>query len=640
MSKSDFNIEEPDYYAPEEKDETQENKLEPQTNQTNDLYHQDYGENSDFSNIGIDPQGSFIDNADVVFEEKTNLTTEEKVKDFLSTLNKKLLIVIGAVILLLIMMIVLITSYFTKSNAAYTAEILVPNIVYMGETGNISVIAKGKKDLENTVTTFESKNPEIITLFEEKMTGQDVLNIIIPVQEGRTTITVESKLGNKKLGKEEKEIVVCPAFTSDLLLTKNISLIENSSYDLIADFGEEECSKDIIYESSNPEIMTVNSEGKVTGVKSGTAILMLKKGARTISVNVTVTKQSIDMTSFKVEPSKIQLKPGENIRIKTSYFPLNATTRKMSFISNNDNIAKVSESGLITAVDTGTTIIKVRPIVGYFGSEIEVIVSEEVSNEGSEVTEMKLNKSSVTLVQGESEKVIATVTPDNAKNKTITWKSSNTSIATVTKNGVVYAKKAGTVNITASTSNNISKTVRVTVTEMKAPVIKASDNIASNQWHNKPYVLNFSGSENGVVYHYGKTEEQMTDKGIKVTISNDEKATYYVKACKDNICSKTVSYISKLDTTKPQVLTVAGIENSVVSEDSVQIALKDITSMIQKWCVTTVDNASTCKWKTIKSMANPVVTYTAKYNDIYYVFAKDTAGNISDSYTFEITNIE
>ena len=132
----------------------------------------------------------------------------------------------------------------------------------------------------------------------------------------------------------------------------------------------------------------------------------------------------------------------------------------------------------------------------------------------------------------------------------------------------------------------------------------------------------------------------MTNKGSKITISNDEKVTYYVKACKNGVCSSTVTYISKLDVTKPRVLTVAGIENSAVKEDSVQIALKDTTSLVQKWCVTNIENYSTCQWKTIQTMSNPVVTYTAKYNSTYYVYAKDSAGNISDSYTFEITNIE
>ena len=91
--------------------------------------------------------------------------------------------------------------------------------------------------------------------------------------------------------------------------------------------------------------------------------------------------------------------------------------------------------------------------------------------------------------------------------KKIIWESSDNNIATVTEQGVIYAKKPGTVTITASANNDVSRTVKVTVVKMKNPIIKASDEIETNQWHNKPYTLKFSGSENGVAYYYGKTEK-------------------------------------------------------------------------------------------------------------------------------------
>ena len=68
--------------------------------------------------------------------------------------------------------------------------------------------------------------------------------------------------------------------------------------------------------------------------------------------------------------------------------------------------------------------------------------------------------------------------------------------------------------------------------------------------------------------------------------------------------------------------------------------MQDSTSLVQRWCVTTVDSSNTCKWTTIQTALSPVVSYTATYNGTYYAFAKDTAGNISDGYQFQITNIE
>ncbi len=667
MFKSDFDIEDENYEKEVDKKEEKEeqkgkhkhfkekkesetinkDEQEPRVEKTKEenlentnLYNQDYGETGDFSNIGLSKQKDYIDNSSVVFEEKQNETPGEKVKYYFSTINKKIVVLIALIIIICIIVLILISSYISKINASYKAEIITPEIVYMGETGNISVIAQGKKDLENTKTTFTVENSKTVSLLKDNMKGRDIVNTIIPIQEGRSKIKIEANLNGRKMASLEKEVVVCPAFNEDLLLTENISIVKDTSFSLIIDFGEEECAKDIFYESSNDDIMTVDSEGVMTGVKVGKAILTIRKGSRTISANVEITEDQIHMESFKVTPDKLQLTPGENTRLKINYSPANATSVRIAFNSSENNIASISEGGLVTAKSAGTTTLGVEPMTGYLYEEVPVVVSKEVSKEGTVVTDMKLDKTNITMVQGESDKIMATVTPDNVKDKTIKWTSSNPNIASVNNSGVIFAKKAGIVNITASTSNNISRIARVEVIKMKQPVIKATDNIPSDLWHNRAYVLNLSGSENGATYYYGKGINTITNKGDKIIVNKDEKATYYVKACKNNVCSDAVTYNSRLDTTKPKVQTVAGIDRTAVKEDKVQIALQDSTSLIQRWCVTTVNNYSSCKWTTIKTMSNPVVNYTAKRNATYYVFAKDAAGNVSDSYVFEIINIE
>ena len=90
-----------------------------------------------------------------------------------------------------------------------------------------------------------------------------------------------------------------------------------------------------------------------------------------------------------------------------------------------------------------------------------------IKREGSP-TGISLNKTSLSLYKGESYNLKATVTPDDATDKTVTWKSSNTSVATVS-NGKVIAKSTGTTTITAKTSNGKIATCKITVTE---PVIE------------------------------------------------------------------------------------------------------------------------------------------------------------------------
>ena len=84
------------------------------------------------------------------------------------------------------------------------------------------------------------------------------------------------------------------------------------------------------------------------------------------------------------------------------------------------------------------------------------------------VTSITLSQTSVTLSSGESVSLTATITPENATNKTITWSSSNTSVATVF-NGKVTAVAVGKATITAKASNGLSSTCNIEVINKTPP---------------------------------------------------------------------------------------------------------------------------------------------------------------------------
>lgn len=83
---------------------------------------------------------------------------------------------------------------------------------------------------------------------------------------------------------------------------------------------------------------------------------------------------------------------------------------------------------------------------------------------GTEVTSVKLNKATLNLEVGKTGKLSATVRPDSAADKSITWSSSNTDVASVSSSGTVTAKKTGTAVITATATNGRSASCTVTVT--------------------------------------------------------------------------------------------------------------------------------------------------------------------------------
>ena len=104
------------------------------------------------------------------------------------------------------------------------------------------------------------------------------------------------------------------------------------------------------------------------------------------------------------------------------------------------------------------------------------------------VTDIKINENVTSMKEGESQKLTATITPDDATDKNITWKSSDESIATVSTTGEVIAKKYGTVDITATSSNGKTSTIKIDIKESpKAEnnaIIKTSTNSKNNITNN------------------------------------------------------------------------------------------------------------------------------------------------------------
>lgn len=102
-------------------------------------------------------------------------------------------------------------------------------------------------------------------------------------------------------------------------------------------------------------------------------------------------------------------------------------------------------------------------------------------------TNIRINENVTSMKEGESQKLTATITPENVSDKNIIWKSSDENIATISPSGEIVAKKAGTVEISATTSNGKTNTIKINIKEDKienSTIIKTAtvseDNITTN----------------------------------------------------------------------------------------------------------------------------------------------------------------
>ena len=208
-----------------------------------------------------------------------------------------------------------------------------------------------------------------------------------------------------------------------------------------------------------PEGASLNTNDKLT-VDGGTLT-----GDVTGTVNYKVTGVSLS-------PDTLTLKVGESKTLTPTITPTIATNQDVTWESSNTNVATVN-NGTVTALSTGTATITVKTEDGEFTDTCTVTVN---AADYVPVESVSLNKTSTTLTVGDTETLTATVQPDGASNRTVTWTSSNPSVATVDASGTVTAVSEGTANITVTTEDgNFTATCEVTVNPVEYTVTVLTD---------------------------------------------------------------------------------------------------------------------------------------------------------------------
>ena len=204
-----------------------------------------------------------------------------------------------------------------------------------------------------------------------------------------------------------------------------------------------------------PDGASLNTNGKLT-VDGGT---LTQNGTVTGDIIYKVTGVSLDKTN-------LNLNPGKEGTLIATITPDNATNKSVEWKSDDTGVATVNENGKVTAVAEGTATITVTTTDGDFQDTCTVTVTAPPT---VSVTSVTLDKTILTLDVGGSDTLTATVKPDNATNKAVTWSTSNKNVATV-NNGVVTAVGAGTATITAAASDGSGKTATCEVT-VNGPVL-------------------------------------------------------------------------------------------------------------------------------------------------------------------------
>jgi uncharacterized protein YjdB len=218
-------------------------------------------------------------------------------------------------------------------------------------------------------------------------------------------------------------------------------------------------NKEVIWESSYPEVATVTL-GIVIGLKEGSTVITATTidGKKTATCAVTVSPSAVAVTGVSLNKNTLPLAVGNAEKLTASIEPDNAANQRVTWSSSNTAVATVA-NGTVTGLTIGNATITVTTADGGYTDTCTVSVSAAVP-----VTGVSLNKTSASIAVNATETLTATVAPTTATNKAVTWSSANTNIATVSQDGVVTGKAAGTAVITVASVADNTKTATCTVT--------------------------------------------------------------------------------------------------------------------------------------------------------------------------------
>ena len=332
--------------------------------------------------------------------------------------------------------------------------------INMDKNASIDLSKEKEKKITVEVEPDDAKNKSVmIRSSNEEVATIDSNGTIKAKKNGEATITAQIA-GTDIV--ETCKVTVITSPTGLKLSKTNVSLDMSGtkSTKITAEVEPSTASnKNIKWTNENSDIVYVSSTGEeatLTGLKNGeatiTAIIEGTDISKECKVVVTTSPKSIKINKTS---ATLDMSGTKTVQLTTTVEPSTAQDKTITWSSSNTSIAAVDKNGKVTAKKNGTTTITAKTVNNKTATSKITVTTNP--------TGIKLNKTSLTIDYGKTAVITATISPSTSTNKTVSWSSNNTSVATVDKNGKVTGKSNGTATITAKTSNGKTEKCKVTV---------------------------------------------------------------------------------------------------------------------------------------------------------------------------------
>lgn len=393
--------------------------------------------------------------------------------------------------------------------------------ILVGSTENLTKTVL-PANATNTDATWTSSNTGVVTVENGKVTAKKVGTAIITVSlsgySATCTVVVVDTIELKKIAINKSSITIKEQASENLSISYTPSNATN---------------KKVNWKSSNNNVVTVNSDGKITGIKEGSATItaISKDGGHVSTCKVTVEAISKKVTGISLDKTEAKMTAGEKLTLKATISPSYAENQNISWTSSNESVATVQD-GNITAHFPGLAEIKVISEDGQKEAICKVTVLSPP------IKSISFQDKEHTVYIDSKTKLITITDPINASIENPIWTSSNEEVATVT-NGVVQALSLGETTITISNQDN-TVTASTKIIVVSQPKDKLNITIEGYDLKFNPEIKNYTlkiNNENQLTINTNVTKEKVTINGnknlkngsiITVTVEGEEKTTYVI----------------------------------------------------------------------------------------------------------------
>ncbi|MDR0941838.1 MAG: Ig-like domain-containing protein [Bacteroidales bacterium] len=354
----------------------------------------------------------------------------------------------------------------TRSVTFTVTELVIPIESLSFSNENVSLLLGAEQSIATEVIvnpdnatdktlTYTSSNPLVVSI--------DATGTMTALQEGRVIITVTST--NEKTTQCEVEVVPIRA-EEVTVIPASMTLLEDEIATLTVEISPENTThKEITWESLNTNVVAILSGNRVQAKAEGTATIVATVDGISAECHITVEAVVVLVDSITL-PSSMDLEVNETAQLSAQFYPEDAEIQTLTWSSSAPSVVGVSSDGKITALAVGTALITAETVNNK-------TATTTVTVKGIEPESITLSETALTLTEGETATLVAKILPADVTNTAITWKSSNTTVATVL-NGVITAESEGRAEITATTHNGKTIACELTVKPVLAESVTLS----------------------------------------------------------------------------------------------------------------------------------------------------------------------